>query len=75
MWQRRDCLGLVFAVLLWDGEDVEPDPDFAFALNAQVFLETFEPTQLGTEFIIWVVGLFPILGNEESTGRCWDMRG
>ena len=66
--KRRDGLGLVDPVLLRDGVDIEPDPDFAIVLDAQVGFDIFQPSQLGQEVVVRVWVPLPILGDEVGEG-------
>ena len=66
--KRRDGLGLVDPVLLRDGEDIEPDPDFAIVLDTEVGFDIFQPSQLGQEVVVRVRVRLPILGDEVGEG-------
>ena len=62
--KRGDGLVLVGSVLLRDRKDVEPNPDFAVAVNAEVSLDILQPAQLGPFVVVWVIIRLPILGHE-----------
>ena len=62
--KRRDRPDLLLAVLPWDREDVEPNPDLMVAVNAEVGFHMFQPPQLRPLVVVRVVRRLPIVGHE-----------
>ena len=62
--KRRNRPDLQSAVLPWDREDVEPNPDLMVAVNAEVGFHVFQPPQLRPLVVVRVVRRLPIVGHE-----------